>query len=227
MAQRRRQGLPHISRTAATRNRNRGHQHERAAAKPKSAPSRTLSRTPPPPPAPRRAQPVRLVEGPGARGETSAAQDGGEVASPVPGARTEAASSVLARTEAASSGRHSTTVRAEEQEPKTEEPGTGSGAAPSGALAADDESSDSEVSSAGSLEMEVLEDQTLAKLMEQWAHATPVKYEAPELEPHIACVRQANQRHPKAARHWLSQEAFLLKDVFSNAVIKPPRRPKP
>ena len=59
-----------------------------------------------------------------------------------------------------------------------------------------------------SLEMEPLREQTLADLMEHWVQAKRVKTEEPGPEPHMACLKQANQRHPKSARHWLSAEAF-------------------
>ena len=106
MAERRRRGLPHISRTAASRNRNRGHQHERAEAKAKATAARAASRTPPPPPAPRRfQQPIRLVEGPGARTPPEAAQeDGSEAASSAPVAKQESDSWGSASMEDASSG---------------------------------------------------------------------------------------------------------------------------
>ena len=106
MAERRRRGLPHISRTAATRNRSRGHQHERAEAKAKAAAARAVSRTPPPPPAPRRfQQPIRLVEGPGARTMREEAQGGGsEAASSAHAAKQEPDSQGSASMEDASSG---------------------------------------------------------------------------------------------------------------------------
>ena len=105
---------------------------------------------------------------------------------------------------------------------------TGSGDAPSGARAVSDdkaeEDSDTEVSSAASLEMEPLREQTLADLMERWVQAKRVKTEEPGPEPHMACLKQANQRHPKSARHWLSADAFLFADVISGSVFDPPRR---
>ena len=54
--------------------------------------------------------------------------------------------------------------------------------------------------------------------MEHWAQAKRVKTEEPGPEPHIACLKQANQRHPKSARHWLSAEAFLFADVISGLI---------
>eukprot|EP00439_Symbiodinium_sp_Y106_P008556 s9373_g1.t1 len=105
------------------------------------------------------------------------------------------------------------------KEPKMEARGsTGSG---------DDkaeEDSDTEVSSAASLEMEPLREQTLANLMEHWVQAKRVKTEELGPEPHMACLKQANQRHPKSARHWLSAEAFRFADVISGSVFDPPRR---
>ena len=256
MAERRRRGLPHISRTAASRNRNRGHQHERAEAKAKATAARAASRTPPPPPAPRRfQQPIRLVEGPGARTPPEAAQDAAPVAKQESdsrgsasmedassgtapkqemdaqsSARSEAASSSKApRPEPASQSMASGEVASPGKKPKLEAKlTTGSGGAPSGARAVSgdqaEEDSDSEVSSAASLEMEPLREQTLADLMEHWVQAKRVKTEEPGPEPHMACLKQANQRHPKSARHWLSAEAFLFADVISGSVFDPPRR---
>ena len=115
------------------------------------------------------------------------------------------------------------------KEPKREaRVSTGSGDAPSGARAVSDdkaeEDSDTEVSSAASLEMEPLREQTLADLLEHWVQAKRVKTEEPGPEPHMACLKQANQRHPKSARHRLSAEAFLFADVISGSVFDPPRR---
>ena len=59
--------------------------------------------------------------------------------------------------------------------------------------------------------------------MEHWAQAKRVKTEEPGPEPHIACLKQANQHHPKSARHWLSAEAFLFADVISGLAFNPPR----
>eukprot|EP00439_Symbiodinium_sp_Y106_P034053 s7125_g4.t1 len=263
MAERRRRGLPHISRTAASRNRNRGHQHERAEAKAKATAARAASRTPPPPPAPRRfQQPIRLVEGPGARTPPDTAQeDGSEAASSAPVAKQESDSRGSASMEHASSGtatkqemaaqsRARGEAASSSKAPKPElarqsnasgevaSPGkkpklaakvtTGSEGAPSGARAVSgdqaEEDSDSEVSSAASLEMEPLREQTLADLMEHWVQAKRVKTEEPGPEPHMACLKQANQRHPKSARHWLSAEAFLFADVISGSAFDPPRR---
>ena len=260
MAERRRRGLPHISRTAATRNRSRGHQHERAEAKAKATAARAVSRTPPPPPAPRRfQQPIRLVEGPGARTMPEQAQGGGsEAASSAHAAKQEPESRGSASMEDASSGmapkqemaaqsRASSEAASSSKAPKPNlarqsnasgevaSPGkepklearvsTGSGDAPSGARAVSDdkaeEDSDTEVSSAASLEMEPLREQTLADLMEHWVQAKRVKTEEPGPEPHMACLKQANQRHPKSARHWLSAEAFLFADVISGFSILP------
>ena len=80
------------------------------------------------------------------------------------------------------------------KEPKREaRVSTGSGDAPSGARAVSDdkaeEDSDTEVSSAASLEMEPLREQTLA---EHWVQAKRVKTEEPGPEPHMACLLQTN-----------------------------------
>ena len=250
--------LPHISRTAASRNRNRGNQHERAEAKAKATAARAASRTPPPPPAPRRfQQPIRLVEGPGARTQPEAAREGGsEAASSAPVAKQESDSRGSASMEDASSGtapkqemaaqssarsEAASFSKAPKPEPASQITASGEAASPgkepkseakvttgSGARAVSEdqaeEESDSEVSSAASLVMEPLREQTLAGLMEHWAQAKRVKTEEPGPEPHIACLKQANQRHPKSARHWLSAEAFLFADVISGSAFDPPRR---